>query len=93
MAAQGTSTKALAVLLCGTLSYPVLPVVLGVVAWILGNDALRDIDNGTLPETDRSMVKIGRTLGIVNVFLFTFLAACLVASVLVPVFAAVAGAR
>lgn len=69
MASSGNSSKSVVVLICGIASWVVLPILCGLVAWFLGNDALKDIQRGTIPESDRSMIQIGRILGIANVVL------------------------
>lgn len=65
----GASSNSIIALVSGILSYIFCPVVLGIVAWIMGKKELAAIDRGESPEAGRSLAKIGMWLGIVNVIL------------------------
>jgi len=43
---------------------------LGIVAWIMGNTELREIDAGLRPPDGRSMAQAGRICGIIGTCLF-----------------------
>lgn len=58
----------LIVLLCGIGSWLVLPLILSIAAWILGNQALNQ-PSGFYSDSEMTMIQIGRILGIVNVIL------------------------
>lgn len=61
---QGT-----AILIMGILSLPLLCAcvggILGIVAWVMGNNAIKEIDANPAAYSNRSTVQIGRVLGIV----------------------------
>lgn len=61
---NGSSSNATLILVLGILSL-VCCGLLGPVAWIMGNNALRDIDAGIGNPSDRGMVVAGRVLGII----------------------------
>lgn len=65
----GASSNAIIALVCGILSYIFCPVVLGIIAWVMGKKELAAIDRGEAPEAGRALAKIGMWLGIVNVIL------------------------
>lgn len=65
----GASSNAIIALVCGILSFIFCPVVLGIIAWIMGKKELSAIDRGESPEAGRSLAKIGMWLGIVNIIL------------------------
>jgi hypothetical protein len=65
----GASSNSIIALVCGILSYIFCPVVLGIVAWVMGKKELAAIDRGESPEAGRTLAKIGMWLGIVNVIL------------------------
>jgi hypothetical protein len=43
--------------------------VIGIVAWIMGNNDLREIDAGIMDPTGRDMTNVGRILGMIGVAL------------------------
>lgn len=43
---------------------------IGIAAWIMGNNDLREIDAGRMDPEGRSLTQIGRILGIIGVVLF-----------------------
>ncbi|MPZ18188.1 MAG: hypothetical protein GEV06_09785 [Luteitalea sp.] len=45
---------------------------LGPVAWYLGNDELKAIQAGTVPDTNRVLAQIGMILGIIGTVLLAF---------------------
>ena len=57
------------ILLCGIGSWVLFPFVLGVVAWAMSNSAMRDVTRGSIPESDRPLIQIGKVLGMANVIL------------------------
>jgi len=61
---NGSSSNATLILVLGILSL-VCCGLLGPVAWIMGNNALRDIDAGIGNPNDRGLVVAGRILGII----------------------------
>jgi hypothetical protein len=65
---SGSSSNATLILVLGILSL-VCCGLLGPVAWIMGNNALRDIDAGLGNPNDRGLVVAGRILGIIATML------------------------
>ena len=63
--------KGMTVLILGILSL-VCCGPLGIVAWVMGNTALREIDAEPGRYGNRQLVQIGRILGIVGAVLFLF---------------------
>ena len=63
------STNSIIALVAGILAYVMCPLILGVVAWIMGRGELGKINRGESAEAGRSMATIGMWLGIVNVIL------------------------
>ena len=63
------SSNAIISLVLGILSYIMCPVILGIAAWIMGNNELKAIDSGRSPEAGRMLANIGKWLGIVNIIL------------------------
>ncbi|CAN5420333.1 hypothetical protein BH11ARM1_BH11ARM1_16640 [soil metagenome] len=59
-------TNAILILVLGVLSIVSLGFVTGVPAWIMGNNALRDIDSGLADPKDRQLVVAGRVTGMVG---------------------------
>jgi hypothetical protein len=59
------NTNALLILLAGIGSWILLPFILGLVAWLWGNAELKN----TYDDSDRTMIQIGRILGMINVIL------------------------
>lgn len=70
-AAPPTHPRAVPVLVLGILSL-VLCTPLGVVAWILANGALKQIDANPGAYSGRGMVQAGKILGIIGVALIVF---------------------
>lgn len=62
------SSNATIILVLGILSL-ICCGLLGPVAWIMGNNALRDIDAGLGNPNDRGLVVAGRILGIIGTVL------------------------
>jgi hypothetical protein len=56
------------VLAMGILSWFVCPIC-GVIAWVVGNQTLKDIQRGLVDPTNRGLVQVGYYLGMVNVIL------------------------
>jgi hypothetical protein len=69
--------KGMTVLVLGILSL-VCCGPLGIVAWVMGNTALREIDAQPGRYSNRQLVQIGRILGIIGGVLFLFALAWLV---------------
>lgn len=65
---QKSSLPAVA-LVCGILSWLVLPFVLGIVAWIAGHQALVQMERGEIDDKDQLLAQIGKILGMANVLL------------------------
>ncbi|MBK6537234.1 MAG: DUF4190 domain-containing protein [Ignavibacteria bacterium] len=63
------SSNAIISLVLGILSYIMCPVILGIAAWIMGNNELKAIDSGQSSEAGRTLANIGKWLGIVNIIL------------------------
>jgi len=61
---NGSSSNATLILVLGILSL-VCCGLLGPVAWIMGNNAMRDIDAGIGNPNDRGLVVAGRILGVI----------------------------
>lgn len=57
-----------AVLALGILGI-VVCVICGIVAWVMGNEDLKQIDGGRMDPSGRGLVQAGRILGIVSVAL------------------------
>lgn len=66
---DGASTNAIIALVCGILSYLFCPLILGIIAWVMGKKELAAIDSGQSSESGRTFANIGMWLGIVNVVL------------------------
>lgn len=54
------------VLLTGILSWMILPVILAIIAWVMGNQALEE-PSSTYSDTEMTLIKVGRFLGIANI--------------------------
>jgi hypothetical protein len=63
------------ILVLGILSIVVCPFVLGQVAWVLGNQDLREIDAGRMDPEGRGLTMAGKVLGIVAT---VYMALCLI---------------
>jgi len=57
------------VLALGILSLVVWCLILGIVAWVMGNKDLREMDAGRMDPTGRSLTQAGRICGIIAVLL------------------------
>lgn len=57
------NSNALLILLAGIGSWVLLPFILGLVAWLWGNAELKN----NPADSDRTMIQIGRILGMINV--------------------------
>lgn len=69
---RNTSLPALT-LVCGILSWFVCPVILGVAAWIMGNQGLAESRRDpSYPPGDVTLLHIGKILGMINVLLYLF---------------------
>lgn len=63
------SANGVLILVLGILSFVGFGFVTGLPAWIMGNTALRDIQNGVADPSEQSMVQIGRILGMISTIL------------------------
>lgn len=63
------SANGVVILVLGILSWVGFGPITGVIAWILGNSALRDIDAGIADPNERQLVQIGRILGMISTIL------------------------
>jgi uncharacterized membrane protein len=68
MSNGGGSTNATLILVLGILSIVCIPL-LGPVAWIMGNNALKELDQGFGDPNARGLVVAGRILGIIGTVL------------------------
>lgn len=68
MSNGGGSSNATLILVLGILSIVCIPL-LGPVAWIMGNNALRELDQGFGDPNTRGLVVAGRILGIIGTVL------------------------
>ncbi|KAA0211872.1 MAG: DUF4190 domain-containing protein [Ignavibacteriaceae bacterium] len=66
----GASTNAILTLVFGILSWIMCPIILGIVAWVMGNKEINAIDSGLSSPEGRTLANIGKWLGIINTFLF-----------------------
>ena len=57
------------ILIVGILGLVMLQIILGPVAWVMGNKSLRQIKAGRMEPADEGMIKIGRILGIIAILL------------------------
>lgn len=57
------------ILVLGILSWLVCPLVLGIMAWVMGNGDLREMDAGRMDPSGRGLTEAGRILGMINVIL------------------------
>ena len=57
--------RAVVILVFGILSFAVCPFF-GVVAWVMGNNDLREMDNGWMDPSGRDMTQAGRICGMVG---------------------------
>jgi hypothetical protein len=65
--------------------------ILGIIAWVMGNNDLRQMDAGRMDPTGRSITSAGRILGIVSVCMIIALALLFIVFVLVLMFLVGAG--
>ncbi len=75
------------VLALGILSWFTCPIC-GIIAWVMGAQALKDIQMGLSDPTNRGLVQVGYYLGMVHVILF---AVCMVGYVGFIAMAVIAG--
>jgi hypothetical protein len=67
---QGSaSANAIIALVAGILSFVMCPLILGVVAWIMGKSENGKIERGESPSAGKTLAQIGMWLGIANVIL------------------------
>ena len=57
------------ILVLGILSWLLCPIVLGIMAWVMGNGDLREMDAGRMDPSGRGLTEAGRILGMINVIL------------------------
>lgn len=57
------------ILVLGILSMGILGPMGGITAWVMANNDLKKIDAGLIPESERSIIKAGKILGIIGTFL------------------------
>jgi hypothetical protein len=76
------------ILILGILAWLACGCFTGLPAWIMGNNALRDIENGYSDPGEMGMVQAGRVLGMVNTIL---MAAAILVVICVVGVAAIAG--
>jgi hypothetical protein len=69
---QQRSVNGAVILVLGILSLVSCGCLTGVPAWIMGNNALRDIDSGYGDPNERGIVQAGRILGIISTCLCVF---------------------
>lgn len=79
------STNATLILILGILSIVCLPI-LGPVAWIMGNNALKELDQGFGDPNARGLVVAGRILGIIGTVLLVL--SCVYGVLMVVLFGA-----
>ena len=70
----------------------VLCVIFGILAWVMGNADLREMDAGRMDPTGRGMTQAGKILGIISVALLLLGIVLWVLLVVVGLGAAAAGA-
>lgn len=63
----------------------VICVIFGIVAWVMGNNDLRQIDAGLMDPNGRGLVQAGRILGMVSVGLTLLIVAFYVLIVVVAI--------
>jgi hypothetical protein len=59
------SANGVLILVLGILGMVMTGCLTGIPAWIMGNNALKEIDSGAADPSERNLVQIGRILGIV----------------------------
>ncbi len=59
------SANGVLILVLGILSLVMCGCIAGIPAWIMGNNSLRDIDNGVADPSERGLVQAGRVCGII----------------------------
>lgn len=57
------------ILVLGILSIFVCGIVLGPIAWVMGNNDLREISAGTMDPSGKDMTNAGRICGMIGLFL------------------------
>ncbi|MEA2551839.1 MAG: hypothetical protein QOJ65_15 [Fimbriimonadaceae bacterium] len=63
------SSNAVVILVLGILSFVGFGCIAGLPAWLMGNQALADMDRGYVDATDRNLVQVGRALGMITTIL------------------------
>jgi hypothetical protein len=56
------------ILVFGILSFFIC-VIFGIVAWVMGNNDLREMDEGTMDPSGRGLTQAGKICGMISVFL------------------------
>ncbi len=90
MSNGGGSTNATLILVLGILGIVCLPI-LAPVAWIMGNNALKELDQGFGDPNARGLVVAGRILGIIGTVLLIL--GCIYAIVMFVFFGAMAASQ
>ncbi len=57
------------ILVLGILSFVVCPLILGIVAWMMGNKDLEEMNAGTMDPEGKGLTQAGKIIGMVNVIL------------------------
>ncbi len=63
------SANGVLILILGILSLVMFGCLTGIPAWVMGNNALREIDSGMADPNERGMVVAGRILGMISTIL------------------------
>jgi hypothetical protein len=71
--------------------WPLCGSILGIIAWVMGNHDLRDMNAGRMDPSGRSITDAGRMLGIVSVCMIIALVFLFIVFVLVLMFLVGAG--
>ena len=69
------------ILVLGILSISALGPIVGIPAWLMANKDLKKISGGIIPESERSIVKAGKILGIIGTVLLGVLVVLGIATV------------
>ena len=78
--------RAVVILVFGILSFTACPLF-GIAAWVMGNNDLREMDNGWMDPSGRDMTKAGRICGMVGTGLLALQVVMIIIIVLVAVIA------
>jgi len=57
------------ILVFGILGLVICPIIFGVLAWVWGNNDLREIDTGTMDPEGKGLTQAGRIIGMISVIL------------------------